>query len=205
MQPAERKHRQLPSRDRLALVVAAALASACSSAKLPSHWPTGGARLDLVQAQWTYGKDPVEIKSRVDWAEVKIDGDTELVLDRVGRVYDKHRSPIGVLESDGRFVGMDEELLGVVGSSYAALPGKANAWIAFNPNGQIVKYEADGTPKVEGQWVGCHVTPFAQQACLLIAYTLFYRDEGREMLERERTQSGAMMPAPGLGLGVTAP
>lgn len=182
--------------------------TACSATKLPSHWATGGTRLDLVQAHWTYNGEPVELKSRVDWAEVKVDGDVELVLDRAGRVYDKQRAPIGVLETDGRFVGNDEELLGIVGSSYAALPGKANAWLAFNPAGQIVKYEQDGTPKVEGQWVGCQVTPYAQQACLLVAYALFYRDEGKALLEQQQQQQlpqGTMMPGAGLGLGVGVP
>lgn len=168
----------------------------CAGPRPPAHWVSGGGRLDLVNARWVYNGEPVEIRSRGDSAEITVDNDVEIVLDRVGRVYDRYQIPVAVLEPDGRLVGKGEELLGVIGSSYAALPGRANAWLAISPQGMVVKYEPDGSQKAVGQWFGCGVTPFSQQACLLVSYLLFFEDEGSAAIEAT--------PAMGVGVGVGA-
>lgn len=162
----------------LAVALVAAIGSGCAKRRPPAHWEGGGARLDLVSARWTYDGDTVELRPMGHYAEVLVDGDVELVIDRVGRVYTRYQHPLALLEPDGRLVGHEQELLGVVGSSYAALPGKANAWLALAPDGRVTKYADDGTSKASGQWLGCSVTPFAQQACLLVSYMLYFDDEG---------------------------
>ena len=180
-----------------ALFLALALAG-CAGPKPPAHWAQGGTRLDLPQARWTFDGEPVELRSRGDWAEVLVDGDVELVIDRVGRVYDQLQRPVAVLEPDGRLVGTGEELRGVVGSSYAALPGTPNAWISIQPQGQVTKYGSDGAPMMAGQWGGCSYSPFSMQACLLVSYLLFFEKEGDKAME----QSGMPMPGVGIGIGV---
>ncbi|HTJ82565.1 MAG TPA: hypothetical protein VL400_12670 [Polyangiaceae bacterium] len=180
-----------------AIVFGATLVAGCGGGPMPpAHWVQGGARLDLPMARSTYEGDPVEIRSRGSWAEIVVDGDVELVLDRVGRVYTKRRQPYAVLESDGRLVGKDDQLLGIVGSANAALPGRANAWISMTPYGQIVKYEGS-SGSVVGQWMGCNASPWAAQACVLTTYLLYYRDHGED--ELGAAQPGMMTP----GFGAT--
>jgi len=172
------------------------VAAGCAGSKPPAHWVQGGTRLDLVPARWVFDGEPVEVRTRGEWAEVLVDGDVEIVLDRVGRVYDKLQRPVALLEPDGRLVGVNEELRGVVGSSFAALPGKANAWLAIQPEGQVTKYERDGAPRLAGQWGGCSYSPFSMQACLLVSYLLFLDKEG----DSAAAQPG--LPGPGIGVGV---
>jgi len=169
----------------------------CAGPKPPVHWGQGGTRLDLPNARWAFDGEPVELRSRGDWAEVLVDGDVEIVLDRVGRVYDKLQRPVALLEADGRLVGTNEELRGVVGSSYAALPGKPNAWIALQPQGQVTKYGLDGAPMMAGQWGGCNYSPFSMQACLLVSYLLFFEKEGDKAMEQSPG-----VPGVGIGIGV---
>lgn len=184
-----------------ALAVLSLLAVACAGPKPPSHWVQGGTRLDLVQARWAFDGEPVELRSRGDWAEVLVDGDVEIVIDRVGRVYDKLQRPVAVLEPDGRLIGTNEELRGIVGSSYAALPGKPNAWLSIQPQGQgqaqLTKYGSDGAPMMAGQWGGCSYTPFSMQACLLVSYLLFFEKEGDKAMEQSPG-----IPGVGIGIGV---
>ncbi len=182
----------------LALTLALATLG-CAGPKPPANWVQGGARLDLVPARWTFDGEPVVIRSRGDFAEVLVDGDVEIVIDRVGRVYDKLQRPIALLEPDGRLVGMNEDLRGVVGSQFAALPGKPNAWLSIQPQGAVTKYEPDGGPKPVGAWAGCAVTPFSQQACLLVSYLLFFEEEGEDALSKS---PGAISPGIGIGVGV---
>lgn len=175
----------------LALIVIGA-AAGCGGPLPPTRWVSGGATLELPNAQFTYKGDPVEIRSRGGWAEVVVDGDVELVLDRVGRVYTRRRQPYALLEPDGRLVGLDEDLLGIVGAMHAALPGKASAWITVTPQGQVIQYDgAQGD--VRGQWSGCGANLFAAHTCVLVTYLLFFRDEG----EGELAPSASMGPSLG--------
>lgn len=184
---------------RLPLLAGALLLTACAGSKPPAHWNTGGGRLDMVPARWAYRGDSVEIRPRgLDYAEVLVDGDLELVIDRVGRVYTNYQQPIGLLEPDGRLVGKEQELLGMVGSSFAALPGKANAWLALSNQGMVVKFEDDGSQKQAGQWVGCNVTPYAAQACLLVTYMLYFDDEGTRAKDLPPVPVGPVSPVGGL-------
>ncbi|NUP13540.1 MAG: hypothetical protein HOW73_46480 [Polyangiaceae bacterium] len=171
-----------PAASSLALVATVGLLvslAGCAKPKPPAHWISGGGRLDLVPARWEYDGDPVEIRPRGDYAEVLVDGDVEFIVDRVGRVYTRYQQPVAILEPDGRLVGHEQELLGNVGSSYAAQPGKANAWLALSPDGRVVKFEEGGGQKPSSQWTGCSVTPFSLQACLLVTYLLYFEDEGQ--------------------------
>ncbi|MFO0551181.1 MAG: hypothetical protein U0271_22515 [Polyangiaceae bacterium] len=167
---------------RLAAVLGVLGLVACSSPKSPNGWQTGGARLDLPGAQWTYKNKPVVIRTHMDWAEVMVDGDVVMVLDRVGRIYDRYQRPLGMLEPDGRVVGLNEEQLGIVGSAYAALPGRPNAWLGLDAQGQLTRFSPEGAPMPAGQWIGCGYTPFTQQACLLVSYLFYYDDEGKAAL-----------------------
>ncbi len=185
----------------LAIAAIALGLASCARAKPPVNWIPGGERLDLVHARWTYRNDPVELRPRgPSYADVLVDGKPRLVIDRVGRVYDKLQRPIGLLEPDGRFVGNDQELLGTVGAAYAAMPGKANAWLSITPQGEIVKFEPDGTSRSAGHWAGCGVTPYSQQACLLVAYLLFFDDEGVRQKDLRVPQAPVGV---GVGVGVT--
>ena len=154
--------------------------------------------MDLPVAQWVYDGDPVDIRPfGADYAQVTVDGDVALHLDRVGRVYDKYKRPIALLEPDGRLVGIDNELYGVVGAVNAAQPGKAHAWLSYAPNGAIIKHDEQAGPVAVGGWVGCGATPFTQQACLLVSYVLYFQDEGERT--GERVPAG---PSVGIGVGV---
>jgi hypothetical protein len=184
----------------LALLTLGALGSGCSGPTPPARWAQGGTRLDLPQARWRYDGDSVEIRSRGSWAEIVVDGDTAFVLDRVGRVYTKHREPYALLEPDGRLVGKDETLLGMVGSMNAALPGRANAWISVTPAGQVIKYDG-GQGSDAGHWLGCAQSPWTAQACVLASYLLYYRDEGAEL---DANQPAMMTPGFGTSI-IVAP
>ncbi len=188
---------------RLAASIALALSlAACADNKPPARWAEGGAPLHLVSAQWTFKGDTVDIRSRGDFAEVVVDDDVELVIDRVGRLYDRDQNPIAVLETDGRLVGPKDRLLGVVGSSYAARPGRASAWLAFTPTGDVLKYAADGSAEQAGRWVGCQVSPYAQHACLLVSYALYWNDEGSGEDDMDSMPMTPGYGPGGVGIGV---
>lgn len=167
----------------------------------PARWAVGGARLDLPAATWTYDGDDVEIRPfSPDYAQILVDGDVELHVDRAGRVYDRKRRMLAVLEPDGRLVGVDNELLGTVGGVNAAQPGKAHAWLSITPQGTVLKYEGGGAAIGAGQWLGCSASPFATQTCLLVSYLLYFEDEGERTGERAPVGIGV-----GIGIGVTGP
>jgi hypothetical protein len=176
-------------------LLVAITALGCGGPQPPASWPTGGTRLDLPRARWTYNGDQVEIRSNGEWADVYVDGDLEYTIDRVGRVYGDHKRPFAVLESDGRLVGRDDVLVGMVGSVHAALPGRANAWVSVMPNGQVLHYDRKGRSESEGQWIGCNYSPYAAQTCVLVSYLLFYADEGPEVVNQQSTP----MMSPGFG------
>ena len=182
-------------------LLAVLAASACGGSKPPARWAEGGAPLHLVSAQWQHKGELVDLQVRGGFTEVVIDGDVEWVIDRVGRLYDQDQKPVAVLEADGRLVGKKDELLGIVGSSYAAQPGRASAWLALSPEGDLIKYAADGAAQPAGRWVGCNVSVYARHACLLVAYAILWDEEGA-------SNSGGAAVAPtsvspmGIGIGV---
>ena len=184
-----------------ACVTVACTALGCADSKPPPRWAEGGAPLHLVSAQWSFKGETVDIQTRGDFAEVLVDGDVELVIDRVGRLYDRHQNPIAVLETDGRLVGKKDQLLGMVGASYAAKPGRASAWLGFTPTGDILKYSPDGSAESAGRWVGCQVSPYAQHACLLVSYALYWEDEGDEDVDAMGPMTPGYGPG-GVGIGV---
>jgi len=66
----------------------------------------------------------------------------------------------------------------------------------MSPQGMVVKYEPDGSHTPVGQWFGCGVTPFSQQACLLVSYLLFFDDEGSSAMETAQLpMAGPIGPA----------
>ena len=118
--------------------LALATLAACGGPKPPSRWAMGGARVDLPMATGILDDEPISIEPKGTWAEVLVDGEVELVVDAVGRVYDRNKRPIGMLESDGRVAGRDDALLGLVGSVHAAPPWQASAWLSVLPDGRVV-------------------------------------------------------------------
>jgi hypothetical protein len=179
------------SRSALPLTLVTCAIVGCAGDKPPARWAEGGAPLHLVAAQWQFKGDPVDVRSRGDYAEILIDGDVEWVVDRVGRLYDKNQRPVAVLDADGRLVMAKDQLMGVVGSQYATKPGRGSAWLSLTPEGDVVKYGLDGRQELAGRWVGCNVSVYARQACLLASYVILYDDEGDD------TSSGPPMMAPG--------
>lgn len=159
----------------------------------PRSWTGGGTPLEIPRAQWILGEDVVELMPS---GEVMVDGDVELVLDKVGRVYDADSEPIGVLEADGTFVGNDDVGLGLVGSRHASLPEQGHAWISLEPNGQVIRYGEEGERFPFGAWFGCGPSPRAQQACTLVTHVL-----GMRMRRRARDDG----PSFGIGVGVGIP
>ena len=181
----------------LGAVGAAMFVAGCADPLPPADWARGGGRLDLPQAMSSYDGDSVQIRSRGAWAEVLVDGDVELILDRVGRVYTRRRHPFALLEPDGRLLGREDQPLGFVGSANAALPGRASAWISLNPNGQVVKYDRSGG-QVVGAWTGgCFASPWAAQACVLVTYLLHLKDATAGDFAADTP-----MMTPGLSVGV---
>ncbi len=170
-----------------------ALACAGCTPPPPRSWQGGGATLEIPRAQWILGEEAVEL---LPSGEVLVDGDIEISIDRVGRVYDGEGDPIAVLEPDGSLIGTDDDPLGMVGSRHASLPESGHAWISVQPNGQVIRYGDEGERFPFGAWFGCGPSPRAQQACTLVSHVL-----GMRILRRKR-DSG---PSFGFGLGVSVP
>jgi hypothetical protein len=174
-----------------ALLGAALFTLACSSALPPSSWSAGGAPLLLPWARWDAGDATIELRPD---GTVLVDGEPSFVLDAAGRVYDPELAPLALLEPDGRLVGGDERALGVVGSMHASLPGASEAWLSLMPDGTVVRYGDEGDRFAGGLWQGCHGSPQAAQACMLVTHLVLLDAEMR------RRQRGG--PGFGFGIGV---
>lgn len=159
----------------------------------PRSWQGGGTTLDIPRAQWILGEEAVQL---LPGGEVMVDGDVEMAIDRVGRVYDADGEPVAVLEPDGTLIGNDDEPMGMVGSLHASLPESGNAWISVLPNGQVVRYGEEGERFPFGAWFGCNASPRSQQACTLVSHVL-----GMRMVRRRRDDG----PSFGFGMGVSVP
>jgi hypothetical protein len=179
----------------LSLVAAVALGGAAlgCTPPPPRSWTGGGTLLEIPRAQWILGEEAVEL---LPGGEVLVDGDLEMAIDRVGRVYDEEGDPVAVLEPDGGLVGNDDVDMGMVGSRHASLPESGFAWITVEPNGQVIRYGSEGQRHPFGAWFGCGRSPRAQQACTLVSHVL-----GMRMRRRARDDG----PSFGFGMGVTVP
>lgn len=116
------------------------------------------------------------------------DGDPKWVLDGGGRVYDKGKDPLAILQPDGVLVGNEETPLGVVGTASASAPGSTTAWLLLQPDGLVVAYDQEGAPLHAGQWRGCEGA--MARTCLLITH-----------LSRTEARNRAAQAGVGFGFG----
>lgn len=122
-------------------------------------------------ARWEHEGDAVEIKPD---GRVLVDGDLELVLDRVGRVADRDYDPYAVLFPDGQLAGTDSLSLGHVGVTNASPPGSAQAWLSVAPDGRVTFFASDGERSSGGAWQGC--TGAMLRTCTLVTHLLQVKD-----------------------------
>jgi hypothetical protein len=149
----------------------AILAGGCASSP-PPRWVEGGAQLVIGAARWERpGDEPIEL---TEDGRVVEDGDTILVVDRAGRVFDEAREPVAILLPDGYVAGPDHLLLGRVGVSNAAPPDSASAWLAVLPDGHVVRFDSDGEQHPGGVWRGCQGPKL--RTCTLIVHVLAVRN-----------------------------
>jgi hypothetical protein len=170
------------------LIAFAAAVFGCTPQE-PPRWAEGGARLVLPNAHWQRGdEDTIEIRSN---GHVLEDGDLLFVVDRVGRVVDDDFEPVALLFPDGRVAGPDDYLLGHVGVSNAAPPGRTEAWLAVMPDGNVVYFDEDGERNSGGRWSGC--SGAALRTCTLVTHMVALRSYLRQ------ANSGVSV---GVGIGV---
>jgi len=172
----------------LSLIPFAAVLLGCTPSE-PPRWAEGGARLVLPTATWQRGDDdPIEIRPN---GHILEDGDLLYVVDRVGRVVDDDFEPVALLFPDGRIAGPDDFLLGHVGVSNAAPPGRTEAWLSVLPDGNVVYFEEDGERNSGGRWTGCQGA--ALRTCTLVTHLIALREYLR------RANTGVSV---GVGIGV---
>jgi hypothetical protein len=183
---------------RLALIAAASLPLFACAATPPSKWAEGGARLDLPRARWALVDSAVDLTPD---GNVFINSEHVLTIDRAGRVINQDKEPVALLLPDGRVMGPDDNPLGAVGSLHAALPDEQNAWLSVLPTGEVIRYLEDGERLNMGAWLGCNISPRAQQACTLVTHLLGMRikeEQDRARAANEQYRGGI---APGIGIG----
>jgi len=167
------------------LLIAVAFASVACSATPPPRWQEGGAPLLIAPARWDRANgDHIEIKAN---GQVLDNGDPVLFIDRAGRVTDESYEPVAILLPDGYVAGTDNRLLGRVGVTNAAPPGSATAWFSILPNGQVMRFDADGDRENAGVWHGCSGP--LMRTCTLVTHILL-------------VQSYANRPNPTVGVGI---
>jgi hypothetical protein len=171
------------------LALVSLLALAACAPNPPPRWAEGGAPLLIEPARWERpDDDTIEI---LPDGKVIEDGDVILVVDRAGRVVDEDYEPVAILLPDGHVAGTDDRLLGRIGMANAAPPGRASAWLAIMPNGQVVRFDDEGERADAGVWYGC--TGAAMRTCTLVSHIL----EVQAYLRRPRSSIGV-----GVGFGV---
>lgn len=130
---------------------------------------------------------PVELRPN---GQVFIDGDLAFVIDRVGRVTNNDYDPFAVLQPDGQLVGAGDQGLGRVGTSNAAPPGGAEAWLAVTPDGRVTYFDTDGERSSGGAWRGC--TGPVLRTCTLVT----------QLLAVQNYRTGRSGVGVGIGVGV---
>jgi hypothetical protein len=153
-----------------------AAGASCHAPLPPAHWQQGGAVVSVPRAQW------VRYDTRVDLmpdGSVLVDGEHKLTIDAAGRVYDTESRPVALLEPDGRVVGPDDQDLGLVGAVTASLPGQRVAWLGIQPDGQVQGYSGHDIRQSLGTWLGCNVSPQAQQVCVLVTHLFAMKLRGQ--------------------------
>jgi hypothetical protein len=100
---------------------------------------------------------------------VIVDGSHSFSIDRTGRVFEPDNSPIALLEPDGRLIGKDDVLLGVVGLHNASLPGHTQAWLTVGEHGEVITYDDEGERHASGAWTGCGQ---AVRTCTLVTHVI---------------------------------
>lgn len=167
------------------LLTAAAFVTLGCSATPPPRWQAGGAPLVIAPAHWDRANgDSIDIKAN---GQVLENGDQVLFVDRAGRVTDENYDPVAILLPDGYVAGTDNRSLGRVGVTNAAPPGSATAWLSILPNGQVVRFNADGDRENGGVWHGCNGPQM--RTCTLVTHILL-------------VQSYANRPTPSVGIGI---
>jgi hypothetical protein len=178
------------------LWIAAPLLGACSIGP-PAHWAHGGAAVEVPRARWVHDRTIVDVMPD---GHVLVDGDHQLTIDRGGRVFDLDNEPIALLEPDGRLMGPDHRALGVVGALHASPPNEAVAWLTVAPNGEVIRYDAEGDRFPDGVWTGCGDSSRTHQVCTLVTHLFALRARAQE-----RGAGGPPLyfgPGVGVGIGV---
>jgi hypothetical protein len=148
------------------LIAVAALAVGACASHPPANWATGGSPVEIPQARWTRGDSIAEIMPD---GRVIVDGSHAFSIDRAGRVFEPDNSPIAILSPDGRLIGKDDVLLGVVGVHNSSLPGHTQAWLTVGTQGEVIVYDDDGDRKSAGAWTGCGP---AVRTCTLVTHVV---------------------------------
>jgi hypothetical protein len=132
----------------------------------PANWATGGSAVEIRQARWVRGHNVAEIM--LD-GRVFVDGSHSFTIDRAGRVFEPDNSPIALLEQDGRLIGKDDAILGVIGMHNASLAGHTQAWLTVGDQGEVVLYDEEGERRNAGAWTGCGP---AVRTCTLVTHVI---------------------------------
>jgi hypothetical protein len=148
------------------ITVAGFALSACAAAHPPANWLPGGSPVELPQARWTRGSSIADIMPD---GRVLVDGEHSFSIDRVGRVFEPDNAPIALLEPDGRLIGKDDVLLGVIGTHNASLPGQTRAWLTVGEQGEVILYDDEGERRSAGVWTGCGK---AVRTCTLVTHVM---------------------------------
>lgn len=150
-----------------------ALALCSCAAHPPAHWAAGGAHVDIARARWDRDGRLVEIMPE---GRVMVDGEHWFTLDRAGRVFAPDNDPVALLETDGRLVGKDNALLGVIGLHNSSLPGRSQAWLTVLEQGHVFFYDEEGERHGGGAWLGCGP---AVRTCTLVTHMVALAEAGR--------------------------
>jgi hypothetical protein len=150
----------------LFLIAAAGGALSACAAHPPANWAPGGSPVEILQARWARGSSVADVMPD---GRVVIDGSHAFSIDRAGRVFEPDNSPIALLEPDGRLIGKDDVLLGMIGVHNSSLPGHTQAWLTVGDQGEVIIYDEEGERRAAGVWTGCGP---AVRTCTLVTHII---------------------------------